>query len=138
MNPANIDLAPLMLSLAHVVAGVLVLVIAKLLRGVLSPYRTDEEMTAKDNPAFGLAAAGYYLAVAAIYIGAFRSVPAAELGTVGALRLLAENLIWALGGMVALAFSRWLMNRFLISCCSRSGGMRSVSCLGHRAGRGAA
>jgi uncharacterized membrane protein YjfL (UPF0719 family) len=115
MNPWNIDVAPLMLSLAHVVLGVLALVIAKLLKGVLTPYRTDEELTAKDNPAFGLAAAGYYLAVAAIYIGAVRPVTAGEVGTAGALAAFAENLAWAVGGIVALAFSRWLMDRFLVT-----------------------
>jgi uncharacterized membrane protein YjfL (UPF0719 family) len=115
MNPWNIDVAPLMLSLAHVVTGVLVLVVAKLLKSALSPYRTDEEMTSKDNPAFGLAVAGYYVAVAAIYIGAVRPVAADEVGTVAAFRAIVENFAWALGGIVALAFSRWLMNRFLVS-----------------------
>jgi uncharacterized membrane protein YjfL (UPF0719 family) len=111
----NIDLAPLALSLAHVVLGVLVIVIAKLLRGVLSPYRTDEEMTTKDNPAFGLAAAGYYLAVAAIYIGSLRAVVPGEVGTAGALLALGGNLAWAVGGIVALAASRWIMSRFLVT-----------------------
>jgi uncharacterized membrane protein YjfL (UPF0719 family) len=115
MSPWAIDVAPLMLSLAHLINGVLVLVVSKLLKGVLSPYRTDEEMTAKDNPAFGLALTGYYLAVAAIYIGAVRPVAAGEAGNAAVLRVLAENFVWALGGILALAFSRWLMNRFLVS-----------------------
>lgn len=111
----NIDLAPLTLSLAHVVLGVLALIIAKLLKGVLSPYRTDEELTTKDNPAFGLATAGYYLAVAAIYIGAVRPVAAEDVGTAGALLALGLNLAWAVAGIVALSFSRWLMSRFLVT-----------------------
>ena len=108
--------APVLVALAQVVLGILVLAIARLAKGVLSPYRTDDEMTAKDNPAFGLAIAGYYLAAVAIYIGAARSTPLPlDAGTAGLVQTLAVNLGWAIAGMVALAFSRWVMDTALVS-----------------------
>ena len=113
MNLA-IDTTALVLALAHVVLGLVVLVVAKLLKGVLSPYKTDEELTAKDNPAFGLAVAGYYLAVVAIYIGAARPAPV-DMGTAVALQALGLNFAWAVAGIVALAISRSVMNVALIS-----------------------
>lgn len=113
MNP-GIDSAALVLALSHVVLGLIVLVVAKLLKGALSPYKTDEELTAKDNPAFGFVVAGYYLAVIAIYIGAVRPAPV-DLGTAVALQALGANFVWALGGTIALALSRTVMNVALIS-----------------------
>jgi uncharacterized membrane protein YjfL (UPF0719 family) len=114
MTNFGFELAPVMLALAHVVLGILVLVAAKLLKAVLSPYRTDEELTAKDNPAFGLALSGYYLGVVAIYIGAVRALPL-DAGSTAAWQAIGANLGWSLAGIVALSFSRWVMNRTLIS-----------------------
>jgi uncharacterized membrane protein YjfL (UPF0719 family) len=127
MNLA-IDTAVLVLALAHVVLGLVVLVVAKLLKGVLSPYETDEELTAKDNPAFGLTVAGYYIAVTAIYIGAVRPAPV-DAGSAAALQALGWNLVWALGGIVALSLSRAAMNATLISGarCSDEVRARNVS-----------
>ena len=113
MNLA-IDTPALVLALAHVVIGMIVLVAAKLLKGVLSPYAMDQEMTARDNPAFGLAVAGYYLAVIAIYIGAMRPAPLDQ-GTAAALQELGLNVGWTLAGILALAASRYVMNATLIS-----------------------
>jgi uncharacterized membrane protein YjfL (UPF0719 family) len=116
VNPLNIEVTHVLVALAQVVLGILVLVIARLAKGVLSPYRMDDEMTAKDNPAFGLAIAGYYLAAVAIYIGAARAAPLpVDAGTAGLVQTLAVNLGWTMGGIVALAFSRWVMDAALVS-----------------------
>ena len=45
-----------------------VLILAKVALGWLSPYSTDQEMTSRDNPAFGLAIAGYFAGTAIIYL----------------------------------------------------------------------
>jgi uncharacterized membrane protein YjfL (UPF0719 family) len=113
MNLA-IDTPALGLALAHVVLGMIVLVAAKLLKGVLSPYKTDEELTAKDNPAFGLTVAGYYIAVTAIYIGAMRPAPVDQ-GTAVALQELGLNFGWTIAGVLALSASRFVMNAGLIT-----------------------
>jgi uncharacterized membrane protein YjfL (UPF0719 family) len=112
----DIDLAPLLLSLTRVVLGVVVLMLARLIKGLVSPYRMDEELTANDNPAFGLAIAGYYLAVVAVFIGAVQAQSVSlDQGTVGALRGLALDLAFATGGILALAASRSVMDRALVA-----------------------
>src|SRR5262245_6262098 len=108
------ELAPILLGVGHVVLGVLALVLSKYLNGLLSPYRTDEELTTRDNPAFGLALAGYYGAVATIYLGVVRALPL-DAGSTEMAAALASNLAWTVAGIVALAFSRWIMNSALVS-----------------------
>lgn len=116
MNPWMIEPAPVLLALANVVLGILVLIAAKLLKSVLSPYRTDEELTTKDNPAFGMAVSGYYIAVAVIYIGSATAAPLPEAaGTAAVVASYGLNLAWALAGILGLAFSRWVMNRYLVT-----------------------
>ena len=71
----DLEIAPILLALTQVLLGVITLIVARLIKNVLSPYRMDEELTANDNPAFGLAVAGYYVAVVCVYLGAVRSHP---------------------------------------------------------------
>lgn len=113
--PISLDPVAVLVALAHVVLGVVVLIVAKLCKDMLSPYAVDSELTAKDNPAFGLAVAGYYAGVVAIYLGAARSeaVPL-DAGTTGALKVLGLDVAWAVAGILALNASRWLMDRVLI------------------------
>ena len=109
-----LELTPVLLALGHVILGILALVIAKLLKGVLTPYKTDEELTTKDNPAFGLVLAGYYAAVVTIYIGVARPLPL-DASSADIALALGLNLAWTIGGIVALALSRWLMNSALVT-----------------------
>ena len=116
MDFSPLDYAALALSFAHVVLGILVLIIAKLALSVLSPYSTDQEMTARDNPAFGLAVSGYYIGTVLIYLGAAASAPLPlDAGSRAVWLAMARDLAWALGGIVALNASRWAMDRLLIS-----------------------
>jgi uncharacterized membrane protein YjfL (UPF0719 family) len=116
MNIPNFDYAPLALAFTHVVAGVLVLVVAKLVRGLLSPYSIDEELTSRDNPAFGLAVTGYYAATIIVYVAAAAGpgLPLEE-GSRAVFMQLGTDVAWALGGIVALNASRWWMDRLLVS-----------------------
>jgi uncharacterized membrane protein YjfL (UPF0719 family) len=119
MSSLQLQAAPVLLAFAHVVLGILVLILARILKRWLSPYPMDEELTSRDNPAFGLTLAGYYLAVVIVFLGAARAqVVPLDAGTVGALTVLGLDVAWAVGGIVALAFSRWLMDRIVIpGCC---------------------
>ncbi|HLH43355.1 MAG TPA: DUF350 domain-containing protein [Bryobacteraceae bacterium] len=115
MDILHLDYAALALSVVQVVLGVVVLVLAKWALRALSPYATDQEMTTRDNPAFGLALSGYFAAVAIVYLSAagFAPLPldngmAAVFASVGA------NLAWTLAGIVVLNASRWLTDRLLI------------------------
>jgi uncharacterized membrane protein YjfL (UPF0719 family) len=116
MGSLQITAAPLLLALAHVGLGVVVLILAKLMKDRLSPYRLDHEMTAQDNPAFGLAVSGYYVGTVCIYLGVARpqDLPL-DLGSRAVLEALGAELIWTSAGIVALAASRWLMNIGLVA-----------------------
>ena len=112
----ELEIAPILLALTQVLLGVITLIVARLIKNVLSPYRMDEELTANDNPAFGLAVAGYYAAVVCVYLGAVRSHPAPlDVGTTGALTALGLDFAWATGGILGLAISRWIMDRALVT-----------------------
>jgi uncharacterized membrane protein YjfL (UPF0719 family) len=116
MGALQLQAAPVLLAVAHVVLGIVILILARLLKTWLSPYRMDEELTSKDNPAFGLALAGYYLGVVIVFLGTARAQTASlEAGTVGILGALGLDLAWTVAGIVALAFSRRLMDRTLVA-----------------------
>lgn len=110
------DPIPLLLALVHVFLGVVVLTLAKLCRDLVSPYATDVELTSKDNPAFGLAVAGYYAGTVCVYLGATQAegLPA-DAGSAAVLRALGIDLAWAVGGIIALNLTRWVMDRVLVA-----------------------
>ncbi|MDX2154017.1 MAG: DUF350 domain-containing protein [Bryobacteraceae bacterium] len=118
----QLDIAPVLLALAHVALGVVALIIAKLLKDWLSPYGVDRELTSRDNPAFGLAIAGYYAAVVIIFIGAARSAGPLPLdaGSTAAIQALGIDLAWAVVGTLALNVSRTVMDRLLVASCCQS------------------
>ncbi len=115
MDLSQFDYAPLALSFAHVALGVLMLIFAKLALRLLSPYAVDTEMTKSDNPAFGLAVAGYYAATVIVYIGSTSTggLPL-DAGTRGALAAMGQEVAWTLAGIVALNASRWLLDRLIV------------------------
>ncbi|MDZ4797654.1 MAG: DUF350 domain-containing protein [Bryobacteraceae bacterium] len=116
MDGFKLELTPLLLSLGHLLLGIVVLVLAKFTKDWLSPYSIESELTEKDNPAFGLALAGYYGAVVIIFISVTRMAPAVdELSTATLLNVYGADLGWSLLGLAALAFSRWMMDATLMA-----------------------
>lgn len=108
------DWIELGVSLCYVVLGAVILMIAKFVNDLLTPYALDEELTVRDNPAIGLSLTGYYAGVMIIFLGAStgtegdfpnlnRLLP--ELGVVAA---------WALGGIVLLNLGRKLLDRLVL------------------------
>ena len=55
------DWIDLGVSLCYVVLGAVILIIAKFVNDLLTPYPLDRELTVRDNPAIGLSLSGYYL-----------------------------------------------------------------------------
>jgi len=55
--------------LAFLAVFAVMILVAKLVEDALSPRRVNEELAARDNPALGIAMAGYYLALAIIFVG---------------------------------------------------------------------
>jgi uncharacterized membrane protein YjfL (UPF0719 family) len=121
MNIFAIDYAAFALALAHVALGVVVLIFAKLIQQLFSPYSTDRELTAQDNPAVGLAVMGYYAATVIIYVGSAASqLLPMDAGARGAFAAMATDVGWSLVGVVALNGSRWLMDRVLVAGAPKS------------------
>jgi len=58
-------------SLPFLGVALLFLLIGKLINDLLTPYRIDEEVTGKGNPALGVALAGYYVGIALAISGSF-------------------------------------------------------------------
>ena len=95
-------------------AGIVIFLIAKIIRDITTPHDDDQELTTNDNPAFGLATAGYYLGVFFIFAGSTAdSAPPPpdwttlwiELGVSGA---------YAIGGMVLLNIFRAILDKALL------------------------
>lgn len=116
MDLTQLDYAPLALALTHVVLGVLVLVLAKFVKDWLSPYSLDQELTSRDNPAFGTAVAGYYAAVVIVYLGAGAGHPLPiDGGSLAVFAALGYNVAWAAAGILLLNFLRWLMDQVMVA-----------------------
>ncbi len=116
MDATQFSYAPLALALAHVVLGVLVLVLAKYVKDWLSPYSLDQELTSHDNPAFGVAVAGYYAAVTIVYLGAGVGHPLpVDDGSFAVFAALGYNVAWATVGILLLNLLRWVMDQTLVS-----------------------
>jgi uncharacterized membrane protein YjfL (UPF0719 family) len=115
MDILHPDYAALALAILQVVLGVVVLIIAKLALRFLSPYATDQEMTTRDNPAFGLAVAGYFGGTVIVYLSAagFAPLPL-DNGMKAVWIAIGTNLTWTLAGIAALSLSRFLMDNLLI------------------------
>jgi len=138
-----LDYESIALPLAHVILGVIVLIVAKYALQLLSPYALDQEMTTKDNPAFGLAVSGYYAGVVLIYIAAALAAGPlpTDSGPRGVLVALGSDLAYALCGVLALNASRWVFDRVLVSqvrneteiAANRNTGAGALECGGYLA-----
>ena len=112
----QLDYTAVVLALAHVALGVIVLIFAKLIQQLFSPYSMDRELTTQDNPAAGLAVMGYYAATVIIFVGsaAAQDLPL-EAGARAVFSAMGADLAWSLAGILALNGSRWLMDRVLVA-----------------------
>ena len=103
------------IGVAYVVLGVVVLIIAKIVKDFLTPYKIDEELATKNNPAVGLAMTGYFAGVLIVFLGAAIG-PDLE----GALSLaelfivIGIDFVYALGGIVALNVGRWVIDKLVL------------------------
>jgi uncharacterized membrane protein YjfL (UPF0719 family) len=109
----------LLVDLSYVVLALLVLLIAKVTLGVLTPFDTDDELTAKDNPAFGVSLIGYYLGVLIVFLGAIYQDPSLGEGEEVVLDAfmvdLGFDILWALGAVLLLNVARVVLDRVILS-----------------------
>ena len=105
--------------LAMTALGIIVLAIAGLLKDLLTPYSITEELTSKDNPAFGLSLTGYYIAVLTIVAGALydpRANTAAHMMLSEAFLLQCLSVLgYSLGGILLLNISRFVVDKLVLS-----------------------
>ncbi len=110
--------------LIFVALGIVVLVIAKLFQDFLTPYKIGDQLSKKNNVALGLSITGYYLGVIIIYVAVIYhplASPTVGGGAEDALKFgsdywldVLEAFLFALGGMVVLNISRWLVDKFVL------------------------
>lgn len=95
-------------AVAFIVMYVMLFLVAKSLKGFLIPYKINNELTKEDNFAVALAMCGYYLASAAIFVGALLGPTQGffeDLMAVGGYSLL---------GLVLLNGSRWFNDKAIL------------------------
>lgn len=101
--------------IAYLILGLVVLVVAKYVHDWLTPYSVDEELTERDNPALGLAVAGYFLGVIVIFLGA--AVGPELSGQLRPMALLLEMAIdfgYTMAGIFALNLARWIVDKAVL------------------------
>ena len=102
------ELAEVALGAAYVLLALIVLIVAKIVRDIITPYRLDEELTEKDNHAVGLGVTGYYAAVMIIFLGASAGPEPDEMPPVLDLfKDMAVVLGYTLGGVLAVVYSKY-------------------------------
>ncbi len=101
--------------MVYVVVGLVVVLVSKYVMNLLTPYRIDEELTKKDNPALGLAIAGYFGGVLIILLGAAIGPDPESIPPLSELaRALGADVLYALGGIVALNLGRFVVDRLVL------------------------
>lgn len=105
--------------LVFVGLGLVVLVIAKLARDIITPYKIDEEVVTKNNLAVALRLSGYFMGVILVFLGAlYQPFAATAVDGLGFDREYAEDILrvflYSLAGIGALNIVRIFMNRLIL------------------------
>ena len=109
------ELTWLGISFVYVAIGVLLVLMSKFLKELLTPYRIDTELVQKDNPALGLAMTGYFAGVLIIYLGATVGPSPEEVPPMSELlQDLVLNLSYAIVGMALLNVSSIVVDKLVL------------------------
>ena len=105
--------------LVYVALGIVVLLIAKLVQGFLTPYRINDQLSQKGNVALGVSITGYYLGVIIVFVGSLYQPLAVvrddEWGFTGDFGIdVLEVFLYSLGGIVVLNLARLLVDRLVL------------------------
>lgn len=98
-------------AVAYVALAMLLLGLAKFALDYLTPFSVDDQLSAKDNPAFGISMIGYYLGTLIVYIGVTQGEVQEGLAMHWALAI---DAAWALGGIVLLNGSRVVLDKLVL------------------------
>lgn len=91
------------------VVYILLFLFSKWLKGTLSPYNLDKQLTHHDNPAMALSAAGYFMGMTAIFVGAL-SGP-----SLGLLMDLAYVTGYSVAGVLLLNLARVINDKLVLT-----------------------
>jgi len=105
--------------LVFVGLGLIILVIAKLARDIITPYRIDDEVAQKKNLAVAVRLSGYFMGVILVFLGAlYRPLTLLAVDGLGFDREYAEDVLrvflYSLAGIAALNLVRILMDRLIL------------------------
>jgi len=105
--------------LGFVALGIIVLLLAKLVRDMVTSYRIDEEVTEKNNVAVALRLSGYLTAVILVFLGAlYQPQTLIAVDGFGFDRAYGEEVlrvfIYSIAGIVALNLVRLLIDRLIL------------------------
>jgi uncharacterized membrane protein YjfL (UPF0719 family) len=106
-----------LIDVGYILLGILVLTVAKILKDIMTPYKVDEELTIKDNPALGVSIAGYYAGIFAIFVGAFSSPYDSEFVDFDMKMYVFDLLIvfaYSTGGIVLLNICRFVVDKLVL------------------------
>jgi len=105
--------------LVFVGLGLIILVIAKVARDFITPYRIDDEVIKRKNLAVAVRLSGYFIGVILVFLGAlYRPLTLIAVDGLGFDREYAEDILrvflYSLAGIAALNLVRILMNRLIL------------------------
>ena len=105
--------------LVFVGLGLIILVIAKLARDIITPYRIDDEVTNRKNLAVAVRLSGYFIGVILVFLGAlYQPLTHIAADGLGFDREYAEDVLrvflYSLAGIAALNLVRIFMNRLIL------------------------
>ncbi len=102
-------------SLIYIVLAFLILLVAKVIKDVLTPFKLDEQLTQKDNPALGLAVTGYFAGVIIVLLGAtIGPDPEGDPSVSEILVRIGIDFAYAFGGIVALNIGRLIVDKLVL------------------------
>lgn len=110
------ELQTIGMGVIYIVLGVTVLFLAKLIKDVVTPFRVDEELTGRDNPAYGLVLSGYFAGVTIVFLGATigpdleRPLDLAKVASA-----VATDFAYSLGGIFAMLLGRIVLDRLVLT-----------------------
>ncbi|MEM7657475.1 MAG: DUF350 domain-containing protein [Bacteroidota bacterium] len=108
----------LLVNLGFLAMYVILFFFSKWLKGLLSSYKLDEQLTEYDNNAVSVSVAGYFIAVTIIFLGAIMptgdGISAGEMPTSDIWEQYLTVAAYSIGGILLLHLSRWLNARFIL------------------------
>jgi uncharacterized membrane protein YjfL (UPF0719 family) len=100
------------ISLTYIVLGLCLVLLAKLVQDILTPYKIDNELVTRDNPALSVSFGGYMLGTVLIFVAACRGEFAQEPENyLQLVRFIGKDVAYAIAGILALNLGRLILDK---------------------------